>query len=77
MSNDICDPLRDTQHFPQMTEFELVAILSVQVIFQLNSDYCTKVVITGGLHCIILNYEAVLGLDRHLLVDSPNYLKVC
>ena len=44
MSNDICDPLRETRNFPQMIEFELEAILSVQVVFQLNSDYCTKAV---------------------------------
>ena len=41
-------------------EFELEAILSVEVVFQLNSDYCTNIVITGDLHCIILNYEAWL-----------------
>ena len=28
-------------------EFELEAILSVHVVFQLNSDYCTKVVYRG------------------------------
>ena len=56
----ICDPLSENPALPTNIEFELEAILSVQVIFQLNSDYCTKVVITGGLHCIILNYEARL-----------------
>ena len=45
---------------PANIEFELEAILSIQVVFQLNSDYCTTVVITGGLHCIILNCEAWL-----------------
>ena len=37
-------------------EFELEAILSSQVVFQLL--FCQGV--TGGLHCIILNYEARL-----------------
>ena len=45
---------------PANIEFELEAILSVEVVFQLNSDYCTNIVITGDLHCIILNYEAWL-----------------
>ena len=57
----ICDPLNENPALPANIEFELEAILSVQVVFHLNSDYCTKVVITEGLHYIILNYEAQLG----------------
>ena len=51
-----CDPLSENPALHANIEFELKAILSVQVVFQLNSDYRTKVVITGGLPCIILNY---------------------
>ena len=36
----ICDPLSETRHF---TQFELEAILSMQVVSQLNSDYYTNV----------------------------------
>ena len=39
----ICDPLSENPALPANIEFELEAILSVQVVFQLNSDYCTKV----------------------------------
>jgi len=39
----ICDPLSENPLLCANIEFELEAILSVQVIFQLNSDYCTKV----------------------------------
>ena len=55
----ICDLLSENLALPANIEFELEVILSVQVVFQLNSDYCTKV-LTGSLHCIILNYEARL-----------------
>ena len=37
-----------TWHFPTNIEFELEGIWSVQVIFQLNLDYCTKVVTYRG-----------------------------
>ena len=39
----ICDPLSENLPLPANIEFKLEAILSVQVVFQLNSDYCTKV----------------------------------
>ena len=38
----ICDPLSENLALPANIKFELEAILSVQVVFQLNSDYCTK-----------------------------------
>ena len=38
-----CDPLSENPALPANIEFELEAILSAQVVFQLNSDYCTKV----------------------------------
>jgi len=38
-----CDPLSENPALPANIEFELEANLSVQVVFQLNSDYCTKV----------------------------------
>ena len=37
------DPLSKNSALYTNIEFELEAILSVQVVFQLNSDYCTKV----------------------------------
>ena len=37
-----CDLLSKNLALPANIEFELEAILSIQVIFQLNSDYCTK-----------------------------------
>ena len=37
-----CDPLSENPALPANIEFELEAIISVQVVFQLNSDYCTK-----------------------------------
>ena len=40
---DICDPLSENPALHANIEFELEVILSVQVVFQLNSDYCTKV----------------------------------
>ena len=39
-----CDPLSENPALPANIEFKLETILSLQVIFQLNSDYCTKVV---------------------------------
>ena len=39
-----CDLLSENPALPTNIEFELEAILSVQVVFQLNSDYCIKVV---------------------------------
>ena len=39
----ICDPLSKNPALTANIEFELEMILSVQVVFQLNSDYCTKV----------------------------------
>ena len=45
------DPLSKNAH-PTKIKFEFEAILSIQVVFQLNSDYYTESV-TGGLHCII------------------------
>ena len=38
----ICDPLSENPALPANIKFELEVILSVQVVFQLNSDYCTK-----------------------------------
>ena len=41
-----CDPLSKKLALPALPtniEFELEASLSVQVVFQLNSDYCTNV----------------------------------
>ena len=58
IGKDKCDLLSENPALSAKIEFELEAILFVQVIFQLNSDCCTKV---EGLHCIILNYEARLG----------------
>ena len=44
----ICDPLsKNPALSTNIYEFELEVILSVQVVFQLNSDYCTKVVYRG------------------------------
>ena len=40
----ICDPLSENLALPTNIEFESETISSVQVVFQLNSDYCTKVV---------------------------------
>ena len=37
------DPLSKNSALYANIEFQLEAILSVQVVFQLNSDYCTKV----------------------------------
>ena len=37
-----CDLLSKNPAHPANIEFELEAILSIQVVFQLNSDYCTK-----------------------------------
>ena len=39
----ICDPLSENPALRANIEFELEEILSIQVVFQLNSDYCTKV----------------------------------
>ena len=39
----ICDPLSENPALLANIQFQLEAILSVQVVFQLNSDYCTKV----------------------------------
>ena len=55
-TNKICDLLSENLALPANIEFDLEAILSVQVVFQLNSDYCTKV-LQGA---CILNYEAQL-----------------
>ena len=41
--SDICDLLRENPALRANIEFELEAILSVQVVSQLNSDYCTNV----------------------------------
>ena len=46
----ICDPLSENPAPSANIEFELETILSVQVVFQLNSDYCTKVVGGVGLY---------------------------
>jgi len=54
------DPLSENPALPANIESELEAILSVQVVFQLNSDYCPKKSVKGGLHHIILNYKAWL-----------------
>ena len=56
-SDVICDPLSENPALRANIEFELEAILSVQVVSQLNSDYCT---VSGGLHCMMLNYEGRL-----------------
>ena len=37
------DPVSKNSALSTNIEFELETILSVQVVFQLNSDYCTKV----------------------------------
>ena len=37
------DPLSENPALPATIEFEIETILSVQVVFQLNSEYCTKV----------------------------------
>ena len=37
-----CDLLSKNPALSAHNEFELEAILSIQVVFQLNSDYCTK-----------------------------------
>ena len=39
----ILDPLSENLALCANTEFELKAILSVQAVSQLNSDYCTNV----------------------------------
>ena len=39
----VCDPLSENPALRANIEFELEAILSMQVVFQLNSDYCTNV----------------------------------
>ena len=71
----VCDPLNENPALPTNTEFKLETILSVKGIFQLNSDYCTKV-ITGGLHCIILNYEALLCYYKDAIsLNSHGQLK--
>ena len=38
-----CDPLRENPALRANIEFELQAILLVQVVSQLKSDYCTNV----------------------------------
>ena len=43
ISKHICDPLSENPALRANIEFELEAILSVQVASQLNSDYCTNV----------------------------------
>ena len=43
IADNICDPLSENPALPANIEFELEAILSVQAVFQLKSDYCTKV----------------------------------
>ena len=45
------DPLTKNSALSANIEFELEAILSVQVVFQLNSDYCTKVLRGLALYC--------------------------
>ena len=55
----ICDPLRENLALRANIEFEIEAILSVKVVSQLNSDYCTNVS-QGALDFIGLNYEARL-----------------
>ena len=51
---DKCEPLSENLALPTNIKFQLEAILSVQIVFQLNSGYCTKV-LQGA---IIRNYEA-------------------
>ena len=58
MSQHICDPLSENPAVPTNVEFELEAILSVQVVFQLRKLTLLHQRVTGGLYCIILNYEA-------------------
>ena len=38
-----CNPMSKNLALPAIIEFELEAILSVKVVFQLNADYCTNV----------------------------------
>ena len=47
------NPLSKNPVLPANIKFELEAVLSVHVVFQHQR-------VTGGLHCIILNYEARL-----------------
>ena len=54
----LCNLLNKNPVLPTNSEFDIETILSVQVVFQLNSDYCTKVVTYRVLALIILNYEA-------------------
>ena len=53
------DPLSKNSALYANIKFELEAILYVQVVFQLNSDYCIKVV-KGGLHCIMTSSCATI-----------------
>ena len=55
----ICDPLSENPALFANNEFELEAILSIQVVFLAKLRLLNQGV-TGGLHCIILNYEARL-----------------
>ena len=50
----VCDPLSENLALRANIEFELEAILSMQVVFQLRLLHQC---VTGGLDCIILNYE--------------------
>ena len=43
-----CDPLSKNPALRANTEFELEAILFIQVVLQLNSDYRTKVSLGAG-----------------------------
>ena len=53
----ICDPLSENPALHANIEFEIEAVLSVQFVSQLNSDYCTMCL---GLDYIMLHYEARL-----------------
>ena len=56
----ISDPLSENPALPANIEFELEAILSIQVFCQLNSDYCTKVLQGAALYHAELWSPAVL-----------------
>ena len=56
----LCNPLSKNPVLPTNSEFNIETNLSLQVVFQLNSDYCTKVVTYRGLALYHTKYEAWL-----------------
>ena len=53
----ICDLLSKNLALPAIIEFELDVILSIQVVFQLNSDYYTNV-LEGASNVSYQDFEA-------------------